>query len=109
MYIDLDTVITGSLEEMASYRGDFAILSTRGIDNEGKDFSNGYNSSILMWAAGSSKLDSICEVLREHFDLVHNFIHRFDHWLEMMVADADLIQDIYSEHVVDFVHACTKS
>ena len=109
MYIDLDTVITGSLEEMTSYRGDFAILSTRGIDNEGKDFSNGYNSSILMWAAGSSKLDSICEVLREHFDLVHNFIHRFDHWLEMMVADADLIQDIYPEYVVDFVHACTKS
>jgi hypothetical protein len=95
------------MNQMAAYRGDFAILSTKGIDNEGKDFSNGYNSSILMWSAGSHKLSNICEVLREHFTLIHRFIHRFDHWLEMMVSKADLIQEMFPGHVVDYVNACT--
>jgi hypothetical protein len=107
LYIDLDTVVTGSIDALASYRGDFAILSTRGIDNEGKDFSNGYNSSILMWDAASTKFSAVCECLREHFDLIHRFIHRFDHWLEMMVMDADLVQDVYPTQVVDFNNACT--
>jgi tetratricopeptide (TPR) repeat protein len=107
LYIDLDTVVTESMNQMAAYRGDFAILSTKGIDNEGKDFSNGYNSSILMWSAGSHKLSNICEVLREHFTLIHRFIHRFDHWLEMMVSKADLIQEMFPGHVVDYVNACT--
>jgi tetratricopeptide (TPR) repeat protein len=108
LYIDLDTVITGSMNEMAMYRGDFAILSTNGIDNEGKDFSNGYNSSILMWNANNKKLTSICEVLRQDFELVHKFIHRFDHWLEMMVNKADLIQQIYPLSIRDYVNACTE-
>ena len=75
--VDLDTVVTGSIDALATYRGDFALLSTRGIDNEGKDFSNGYNSSILMWDAASTKFIAVCECLREHFDLIHRFIHRF--------------------------------
>ena len=48
LYIDLDTIITGSIDELAKYQGEFAILSTHDIDNEGKDFSNGYNSSLYV-------------------------------------------------------------
>jgi tetratricopeptide (TPR) repeat protein len=109
LYIDLDTVITGSVDDIAKYNGEFAILSTHGIDNEGKDFSNGYNSSILMWDATSSKYTSICEVLKSNYSLIHRFVHRFDHWLEMMVNDADLVQLLYPDQIRDFTNACTVS
>jgi len=47
LYIDLDTVITGSLDELASYRGVFALMTTEDIYCEtAKD---GYNSSIIAW------------------------------------------------------------
>ena len=35
MYIDLDTIITGDLNEIAAYGGDFALLGTQDLDNEG--------------------------------------------------------------------------
>ena len=107
-YIDLDTVITGPLDDMARYRGDLAILSTGGIDNEGKDFSDGYNSSILLWDADSPALTVVCDFLGQHFALIHNFIHRLDHWFEMMVKDADALQDLFPGQVVDYVHACQE-
>lgn len=47
LYIDLDTVITGSLDDLASYKGAFAVMSTADIWCEmAKD---GFNSSIISW------------------------------------------------------------
>jgi hypothetical protein len=45
LYLDLDTVITGRLDAVAGYRGDFAIL---------RDFfrPNGWQSSVMAWTPG---------------------------------------------------------
>ena len=109
LYIDLDTVITGSLDSLAAYGGEFAILSTDDIDNEGKDFCDGYNSSLLLWDADSARLGIICDFLAANFALVHKFIHRLDHWFEMMVSQADTIQGMFPGHIVDYNHSCKES
>lgn len=46
VYFDLDTVIVGSLDDIAAYDGDFAIL---------RDFyrPNGLQSSVMLWEAGT--------------------------------------------------------
>lgn len=46
VYFDLDTVITGSLDEVAAYDGEFAIV---------RDFfrPNGLQSCVMMWPAGA--------------------------------------------------------
>ena len=51
LYIDLDTVITGSLDPIACYQGPFATLSTRGFENE-QEYHDGYNSRLMAWEAG---------------------------------------------------------
>ena len=48
VYIDLDVVITGNIDEILNYRGPFAILRTDEIACE-KLNKNGYNSSIMAW------------------------------------------------------------
>lgn len=47
LYIDLDTVITGSLDGIADYSGPFAALSAAGMANECR--SSGINSSVMSW------------------------------------------------------------
>ena len=112
LYIDLDTVIVGSLDKLATYCGCFGILNTEDIDNEGKDFSDGYNSSMLLWDASDastrSRLAQIYSTLRTHFQVVNNFVHRFDHWLEMTLTHVDIIQVLYPGLVVDFKHCCKE-
>ena len=45
LYIDLDTVITGSLNDLAKYKGTFAVMGTSDLWCEkAKD---GYNTSII--------------------------------------------------------------
>lgn len=51
LYIDLDTVIAGSLEDIAGYSGPFAALSAEGMANERRP--SGINSSVMSWEAGS--------------------------------------------------------
>ncbi len=76
MYIDLDTVITGSLDEIVMYNGDFAILSTDGLDNEGSDFSDGYNSSVVLWNFDEIDLEShVYAPLKEHFKVAKILYH----------------------------------
>lgn len=48
MFIDLDMVITGNIDEILNYKGQFAILNTNEIACE-KSNTDGYNSSIIIW------------------------------------------------------------
>ncbi|CAN0520901.1 unnamed protein product, partial [Ectocarpus sp. 8 AP-2014] len=50
VYMDLDTVIAGSLDEIAGYAGPFAVLSAEGMANERRP--GGLNSSVMSWDAG---------------------------------------------------------
>ena len=109
MYIDLDTVITGSLDEIVMYNGDFAILSTDGLDNEGSDFSDGYNSSVVLWNFDEIDLEShVYAPLKEHFKVVNHFVHRLDHWLEMTVKNADLLQLLFPQQILEYNHDCAS-
>ena len=50
LYIDLDTVVVGALDELATFGGAFGTLATDGMVNERR--AGGYNSSVMMWTAG---------------------------------------------------------
>ena len=47
-YIDLDMVITGSLDSLFAYEGTFATLRTGDLACE-KNHKDGYNSSVMIW------------------------------------------------------------
>ena len=86
-YIDLDMVITGCLDELLAYRGVFATMSTNDIFCE--TAADGYNSSIM--AFDSSFGAAIYATLKRYFKYVLKFIIRFDHFLEMMVEQAEIV------------------
>ena len=109
LYVDLDTIVTGSLDEIGGYGGPFAILSTDGLDNEGSDFSDGYNSSIVIFDVTKPAVVDLIEStiyrpLAHHFEVTHQFVHRLDHWLEMTVLAADLLQDLFPHQILEYTH-----
>lgn len=53
LYIDLDTVVSGPLDDLAGYRGPFAALSVEGMANERRPL--GVNSSVMSWDTGGDK------------------------------------------------------
>ena len=105
LYIDLDTVITGSLADIASYDGPFATLSTNEMANEKRN--EGYNSSIVIWNAsviGTFIFDTLV-AYRTH---VFKFIYKLDHWLEMIVENADLLQQLYPGQICEYKKSCVE-
>lgn len=69
MYIDLDTVIADSLDDIAGYAGPFAVLSAEGMANERRP--GGLNSSVMSWDAGS-EMDTVHvhDLLKEAYAVV---------------------------------------
>ncbi|CAK9024886.1 unnamed protein product [Durusdinium trenchii] len=96
LFLDLDQVIVGSLEPLASYRGPFALLRTDGIACELAE--GGYNSSVISWTGGPF-WRPLFQCLTPS---VLRYVHRFDHWLEMMLKGADVWQQIAPGKVVDY-------
>jgi hypothetical protein len=121
-YLDLDTIIVGSLDALFSYDGAFATLGTDVWECE-RDNASGLNSSIMLWDA------QYAPVLAPIYDgLVggHVFPHllRFDHWLEMLLpprrpadapADAtpppggwtDILQLAFPGQIVEYKSECS--
>lgn len=99
LFLDLDQVIVGSLAPIAAYAGPFAVLATDGIACELAG--GGYNSSVISWESGP-RLRPIHTRLTEH---ALKYVHRFDHWLEMNVANAGLWQDLVPGCIVDYTAA----
>eukprot|EP00927_Polykrikos_kofoidii_P059684 TRINITY_DN54827_c0_g1_i1.p1 TRINITY_DN54827_c0_g1~~TRINITY_DN54827_c0_g1_i1.p1 ORF type:complete len:653 (+),score=140.23 TRINITY_DN54827_c0_g1_i1:228-2186(+) len=99
LLLDLDQVVVDELSELAGYSGPFAVLSTDDIACEQAD--GGFNSSVLAWDASpffrAVRARLTPEALR--------YVHRFDHWLEMNVADADTWQLIAPGRIVDYTTA----
>jgi hypothetical protein len=105
LYIDLDTVITGSLDDLALYRGVFATMSTADIWCEtAKD---GFNSSIICWHTSFGKQIYTC--LKEYYQLILKYIARFDHWLEMMIGNPDFVQTVFPSQFCDFSTYCKET
>ncbi|KAG5191748.1 hypothetical protein JKP88DRAFT_154041, partial [Tribonema minus] len=101
LYLDLDTVIVGGIgEAVALCSSAFATLSARGMANERRTC--GYNSSVMAWqspppppraADRRGELEGIYTFLVGAAGAVATVTRKFDHWLEMCVEGAVLLQD----------------
>lgn len=90
IYIDLDTVVVGSIDELVAWsppRGVMALLGTDAMANEQRQ--DGFNSSVMMWRNSREDDDDAASfatlylLLNEHFRTVNKYIYKFDHWLEV--------------------------
>lgn len=68
IYLDLDMIITGNIDELLKYDGPFAILRTDEIACE-KSNKNGYNSSVMAW---SNKYNHIINLVHNSLQLIRS-------------------------------------
>ena len=91
-YIDLDMIITGSLDDMIAKIGtaikSFATLSTDDIFCE--NVANGYNSSVMIFNKYHTR--HLYDILFAYYAHIMKYLMRFDHYLEMLVHKAELVQ-----------------
>ena len=107
-YIDLDMIITSSLDELVSMhiRTDgmvdrsftLATLSTNDIFCE--NVANGYNSSVVLFR--TDRCHILYETLARYYKHLLRFLMRFDHYLEMLVWNAVIVQEKLPGQVVDY-------
>ena len=90
-YIDLDMIISGSLDDMLTCMPSpdftFATLSTDEIFCETAEI--GYNSSIMLFKV--QHVEHLYKTLASYYDVMLKFLMRFDHYLEMLVWEAGLL------------------
>jgi len=97
LYLDLDTLITGPLDFVNDYEGDFAIL---------RDFyrPEGYGSGVMLWNGGKQP--------RHVWDnwFANPVIHPLGDqgWIEEQVKDADRLQDIFPGKIVSYKVDCAN-
>jgi len=92
LFLDLDTVITGRLDELAAYDGSFAIL---------RDFyrPNGLQSAVMAWRAGdaseiwASYVEAGCPIDDDGGDQA---------WIEHVHPGAVRLQDVFPDLFVSF-------
>lgn len=94
VYLDLDTVIFGPLDEIIKYDGKFAILS---------DFqAMGYNSSVMAWKAGE------CTEIWESYERA--WFPEIDggdqSWIERTYKNPDYLQILYPDKFVSYKAKC---
>src|SRR5579862_97577 len=84
LYFDLDTCITGPLDEIASYQGPFAIL--RDVYRQ-----NGLQSSVMAWEAGSTRM------IWAHWTMAGcpQLPGGDQEWIEKMDLSPDIFQSLY--------------
>lgn len=87
LYFDLDTVITGPLDEIAAYEGPFAML---------RDIYRplGYQSSVMAWEAGNSTRQIWRTWEEEGRPKISGGDQR---WIELSHPKADILQDLYPQ------------
>jgi hypothetical protein len=95
LYLDLDTLVTDSLDFVGEYDGDFAIL---------RDFyrPEGYGSGVMLWNETPS------HVWDRWFD--NPVIHTLGDqgWIEDQIPNADRLQDLYPGKFVSYKADCEK-
>lgn len=94
IYFDLDTLIVDSIDFMAHYDGDFALL---------RDFyrPEGYGSGVMLWNKPRPDIWS-------DWDAAGRPIHPLGDqgWMEQKVANADRVQDLWPGRVVSYKVHC---
>lgn len=96
-YLDLDTVITGSLDFIGEYKGDFAIL---------RDFyrADGYGSGVMLW---NKPHPHVWEHWVEQFKPVHPLGDQG--WMEREIQNADRLQDVFPGKFVSWKVDCART
>ena len=98
LFFDLDTLITGSLDDIAGYDGDFAALSDIYHPEH-------IGSGLMAWEVG--KMDHIWE--RWDGCGRPQFHPRGDQgWIEACVSGCDRLQDKYPGQIVSFKKDCIE-
>lgn len=91
LFFDLDTIIVGDLEEIASYNGEFCIL---------EDFyrPKGYGSGLMAWKKGFGY-----DIWEKWIEAGKPEVDGGDQaWIERCVQDADRWQHLFPDYVVSF-------
>ncbi|CAK9019712.1 UDP-N-acetylglucosamine--peptide N-acetylglucosaminyltransferase 110 kDa subunit [Durusdinium trenchii] len=105
LYIDLDTVIVGALDDLALYRGSFGILGTSSFQST-EDRMGGYNSSLMLFPLlrqEQAHLRQVHRLLEDiGLDRVKRVVPRLDFWLEMTVPGADVLQELFPGQLIDY-------
>lgn len=98
VYLDLDTVIIGALDDIIKYDGEFAIL---------RDFyrPGGYQSSVMAWQSGFGKSIWKNYVEENYPDVVGGD----QIWIENCVRNAGLWQELYPNDFVSYKVHCQQS
>ena len=96
LFFDLDTVIVGSLDDIAGYKGDFAQLSDLYYPERGA-------SGVLAWDADkAAPIWTIWERAgRPQF-------HQYGDggWIDSILPDCDRLQNLYPDQIVSFKAHC---
>lgn len=91
LYIDLSTLVTGRLDDIANYRGRFAI-------NRDYFRHRGYGSALMAWEA-----DTLTEIWDEWEEQGRPQTSWGDQaWIERVVEDADIFQDLFPHQCASF-------
>ena len=95
LYLDLDTVVVGPLDDFAGYRGSRAVL---------RDFykpEGMIGSGVMLWSG-----DSMADVWRAYAAnpkaVQDQYPRRMDHFLHPFVQNADRIQDLFPGQAVSY-------
>lgn len=95
LYFDLDTVIMGSLDEIAAYDGPFAIL---------KEFGSveGFNSSVMAWPA-----NTVHDIWTDWHFLGRPHVDGGDQvWIHSCRPEAEILQDEYPGLIKSYKVEC---
>lgn len=93
LYMDLDTLPVGDLSDLASYRGDLAVLSD--LFQPAK-----LASGVMAWTPGPHT-ERIYEAFREDPEgIMQTHPHRMDIWLRKVMGQPDRLQDLYPDQIV---------
>lgn len=95
VFLDLDTVITGNMDFVNDYQGDFAIL---------RDFyrPDGYGSGMMIWKGGFGHGITDAFVAEGQPDIPGGD----QLYIESKVASADKLQEVYQDKIVSYkLHA----
>jgi len=104
VYLDLDTVVCGSLGFLIegidkNALPTFSTLGVSSFSTEGRRC--GVNTSIMTFGVGNLSL--AYSYLKTHYSSITKVLCKFDHFVEMiMPSDTKLIESIYPDNVVDY-------
>ena len=95
-------IITGSLDDLVAKVGtsvkSFATLSTNDIFCE--NVNNGYNSSVMLFHKERTK--HLYDILECYYEHIMKYLMRFDHYLEMLVKNAEIVQEVVPGQLIDY-------